>query len=186
MFEGAFSWGGVEMSPWMAAGAMALSSISVVLLSLLLKLWRKPSERELRAQLGTRYADATAPANSSSKSDHSAAVKPSSVRTSRAGMRGATSLQSVHSHCAPTGAANADGVASLNGAVVLEIGPPPRTCYMNSTLSVHTGGELSIDGALKGQKPREEVTDTIVRFEAGRAQTLTASDQLTRDGPQML
>uniref|UniRef100_A0A1I8IZJ3 Cation_ATPase_C domain-containing protein n=1 Tax=Macrostomum lignano TaxID=282301 RepID=A0A1I8IZJ3_9PLAT len=45
---GAFMPLGLELKPWMASAAMALSSVSVVGLSLLLRTWQRPSEDSMR------------------------------------------------------------------------------------------------------------------------------------------
>ena len=160
------------MSPWMAAGAMALSNISVVLLSMLLKLWRKPSERCLRARLGSRYAEG-APSALNTSNSAMLQLQSRSPRADKSRKKTGSPSHKIPS-VQTAGLSLTNGKASLNGAVVLEIGPSPRHSYTSSVLSVHTGSELAADGALKGETPAEITTDTVVRLEAGRTNTRIA------------
>ena len=55
---GVFSPLGLKMQPWMGSAAMALSSVSVVCSSLLLKTYRKPSRQQLESTEYKRATDA--------------------------------------------------------------------------------------------------------------------------------
>ena len=50
MAAGVFSPLGLKMQPWMGSAAMALSSVSVVCSSLLLKLYKKPRRQDMESQ----------------------------------------------------------------------------------------------------------------------------------------
>lgn len=72
---GVFSPLGIHLQPWMGSAAMALSSVSVVCSSLLLRFYRKPAKEKLETQHYLKVRDAALASTSDDELSHNGDVR---------------------------------------------------------------------------------------------------------------